>query len=209
MNPAELPPTLARLGDELEQAFENREAADRLARGRRRRRLAIATAAGALMLVPVAVATKSLWEPGPSPEGRAAVVARGTASTERWRLSAYGDDGRLCLRLTVSGGRASQNTTCHRPTAGRVLDVRVAPSVKQTYVFGAAPPDAVRVDATLEGAPAGSAQTASLPDSALDRADITGARRFYVVVIDRLLEPRAPLHVAAVDSHGRTSAEFP
>jgi hypothetical protein len=209
MKHTNLPPTLERLGNDLEQAFLSREAADRAVRSRRRRRLVIATAAGALMLVPVAIATRSLWESGPSQDRRAAVVTRGEASGVQWRLSAYGDDGRLCMRLTVSGGRPTQSTACQPASTDGKLDVRIAPSDNRTFVFGAAPPNAVDVKATLSGDPVATSRPVSLPESSLERAEIDGSPRFYLLVIDRPIEPDAPLRVVAADSAGNNVAEHP
>jgi hypothetical protein len=211
MTPApELPPTLARLGERLEHAFEQREARDRALRRRRQRRWVAASVAAALAVGPVAVATRPLWEPnGNGGASRAAVVTRGTSAGQSWRLSAYGAGDRLCLRLSITGGLSSQTTACSPAMAAGKLDARVVPLAGRTYVFGQAPTAAARVQAELPGRPASSVATFSAPAKLREEAGLSGEQRFYLIIVNAKVEPEDQLQLKALAVGGRILAQYP
>lgn len=116
MSEPDLPPTLGRLGRELDSAYAREEAR---ARVRARRRIAVILAV-AIIGTPTAIATRTLWDQdGEGHRARQALIlARSDEPGERWRLSSFRSGEDLCLRFRVLDVALSPVERCARTWSG-------------------------------------------------------------------------------------------
>jgi hypothetical protein len=212
-----IPPTLERLGRDLERAYAAEEAKGRVRRRRQRRRWSVAVALIALAVVPTAVATRSLWapradrtDPGrPAGSHRAVVVAEDLAAAEPWRLGAFASNGGICLQLSVLAGTGTRSTVCGAPDR-RALDATLLAGPSRWYVFGRAPAAARLVRVV---SPDGQAvDVPAVTPSGRARETLTTAppgMRVYVAVFDAPVRSLEGLSAEAQDGRGRRIARYP
>jgi hypothetical protein len=203
----QLPATLQRLGDDLERAYQAEELQQRNRNRRRRRRWLTVAAATTLTAVPAAVATRAVLESSQTRgSGAAAIVGRGTAGAESWRLSVHLGERGLCMRLTISVGAGTQSEICGPE---RPLDVRRATSRQHAFVFGRAPARAAQVRLTVAGRPAGRAQVIVPTAAARRTAGLGPDARFYIVALASSVPANPPPRAQAFDAQGRLLVSTP
>ncbi len=204
-----------RLGDELERAFAVAERAEH-ARRRRRRRWRIAVLTAVLVVIPPgAIATRSIWEPGPStddpehPRGSMpAVLLEGSGPAERWRLTATSTPRGTCLLLGLlsSSGTKAESCAPPNPRPGSV-DTTLLNGAQDSFVYGAVLPEVARVVVETGGR----RQVVSPlepPAEALRRADLEPDFKVYVASFDEPIDLTAELRVRALDANGDVVGRF-
>lgn len=134
MTEPDLPPSLERLGRDLDAAFDRHERV----RARVRRRRAVIALAVIATGAPAAVATRPLWDPnteaGMPIEGL--ILADGASGGENWQLSSYRSGQRLCLRFTVRVVGIAPVSSCFARWSGTGVQHVTAVSRDYAYVFG-------------------------------------------------------------------------
>lgn len=143
MTDPDLPPTLARLGEDLDAAYER----DERRRSRtRRRRTAIALAL-VVTSAPAAIATRPLWDRNTEARNpiEALILVEGDSDGEGWQLSSYRSGQRLCLRFTIRTIGLAPVSNCFERWSGRGVQFVAASSRENGYVAGRVGTDVVSV----------------------------------------------------------------
>jgi hypothetical protein len=204
-----------RLGDELERAFAVAERAENAKRRRRRRwRVAVLTAV-LVVIPPGAIATRSIWEPGPStddPEhprgGMPAVLLEGSGPAERWRLTAFSGPRGTCLLLGLLSGSATKTESCAPPNPRPgTVEMNLINGAQDSFVYGAVRPEVARVVVEAGGRRQVVSPLAPPPE-ALRRADLEPDFKVYIAAFDEPIDPAAGLRVRALDANGDVVGRF-
>jgi hypothetical protein len=146
------------------------------------------------LLAATALGTRAaFFDTAPNPiavqQGPFVLVASGHASSDRWTLRLYTRDRELCRALVVLDEQASSR--CAPAPSARALSVTSAASALHLYVFGVTG-DGVRAVAVSAGTASRTVATATLSNAQRHAGGITGAVRYFLVVLPLPLDSADP-----------------
>lgn len=183
----------------------------------RLRRLAIIGGLAFLLVALPAVATRSIWAPGPdpvgdlpagvepTPESRPVYLASGEAGGEKWSISAYESDKGRCLDLRI-GSQSAGGTCGSGVPESSAIGISQSSGDRSSFVYGETSKRISVLRFALRAGGSISVRPTSPEPALVQRSGLRGDFKFYVA---RLPTSARLTEVTGEDASGNIVARRP